>query len=48
MVGDFKNKPNRGIIPRTFNYLFNEIIKLNKNNNNLENKFKKTQIYPFA
>ena len=37
MVGDFKNKSNRGIIPRTFNYLYNEIIKLNKNNNNSEN-----------
>ena len=36
MVGDFNNKSNKGIIPRTFKYLYN---KINKNNNNSnENK----------
>ena len=40
MVGDFTNKSNKGIIPRTFKYLYNEINKLNKKgnvDNNIEN-----------
>ena len=30
MVGDFKNKKNRGIIPRTLNYLYEQIDKILK------------------
>ena len=27
MVGDFENKKNKGIIPRSFDYIFSEIEK---------------------
>ena len=44
MVGDFDKKTNKGIIPRAFNYIYNEINKIskieNENNENNDNKNK--------
>ena len=37
MVGDFDNKSDKGIIPRTFNYIYKEINKTQKNINNNTN-----------
>ena len=34
MVGDFNNKSDKGIIPRTINYLFKKLNKINTNINN--------------
>ena len=55
MVGDFDNKSDKGIIPRTFTYLYNEINKLNKdkdknasnenNQNKNDEKINKYNIY---
>ena len=47
MVGDFNNKSNKGIIPRTFKYLYNKINKNdnNSNENKSEEKSNKYNIY---
>ena len=47
MVGDFNNKSDKGIIPRTFIYLYNKIAQENidKNKNNFEKKKNKYNIY---
>ena len=47
MVGDFDNKSNKGIIPRTFKYLYNKINKNdnNSNENKSEEKRNKYNIY---
>ena len=31
MVGDFENEEKKGIIPRAFDYIFDKIIKIQKN-----------------
>ena len=40
MVGDFNDKSDKGIIPRTINYLFKKINKINENTNNTNNNLK--------
>ena len=49
MVGDFDNKSDKGIIPRSFNYIYKEISKAQNNNSNTngteENNKNKYNIY---